>query len=38
MTNAVAIYARYSSDKQNSMSIEDQVSLCRKYAAAQGGL
>lgn len=31
-----AIYARYSSDLQNDRSIEDQVSLCRKFAAAQG--
>lgn len=31
MTNAV-IYARYSSDKQNEMSIEGQIAECRKYA------
>ena len=31
MTNAV-IYARYSSDKQNEMSIEGQIEECRKYA------
>ena len=29
--NAV-IYARYSSDKQNEMSIEGQIEECRKYA------
>ncbi len=26
-----AIYARYSSDKQNERSIDDQVALCRAY-------
>ncbi len=31
-----AIYARYSSDMQNDRSIEDQIDLCRKFAAAQG--
>ena len=31
MKNAV-IYARYSSDKQNEMSIEGQIAECRKYA------
>ena len=31
MTNAV-IYARYSSDRQNEMSIEGQIEECRKYA------
>ena len=31
MMNAV-IYARYSSDKQNEMSIEGQIEECRKYA------
>ena len=30
------IYARYSSDKQREASIEDQVEVCRRYAAAQG--
>lgn len=33
---AAAIYARYSSDLQNDRSIEDQVALCRKFAATQG--
>lgn len=33
MTNAV-IYARYSSDRQNEMSIEGQIEECRKYAEA----
>lgn len=33
MTNAV-IYARYSSDKQNEMSIEGQIKECREYAEA----
>ena len=31
MINAV-IYARYSSDRQNEMSIEGQIEECRKYA------
>ena len=31
MKNAV-IYARYSSDRQNEMSIEGQLAECRKYA------
>ena len=30
------IYARYSSEKQREASIEDQVEVCRRYAAAQG--
>ena len=33
MKNAV-IYARYSSDKQNEMSIEGQIEECKRYAAA----
>lgn len=33
MINAV-IYARYSSDRQNEMSIEGQIEECRKYADA----
>lgn len=33
---SAVIYARYSSDLQNDRSIEDQVALCRKFAAAQG--
>ena len=32
----VAIYARYSSELQNSSSIEQQIRACREYAAAQG--
>lgn len=32
--NAV-IYARYSSHAQNDESIEQQVSVCRDYAAAE---
>ncbi len=31
-----AIYARYSSENQRPESIEDQISACRKLAAAQG--
>ena len=33
MKNAV-IYARYSSDKQNEMSIEGQIEECKRYAAS----
>ncbi len=29
-----AVYARYSSDLQNSLSIEDQLRKCREYAQA----
>lgn len=29
------IYARYSSDLQNERSIEDQIALCRTYAARE---
>ncbi|MBR0456787.1 MAG: recombinase family protein, partial [Firmicutes bacterium] len=32
MKNAV-IYARYSSDRQNEMSIEGQIEECRRYAS-----
>lgn len=32
----VALYARYSSDLQNSQSIDDQFSLCRQFAERQG--
>jgi site-specific DNA recombinase len=35
MTRA-AIYARYSSELQSDQSIDDQVSLCREFAARQG--
>lgn len=31
----VVIYARYSSDKQNEKSVEDQIAVCEKYAAAE---
>lgn len=31
MKNAV-IYARYSSDKQNEISIQGQIEECRRYA------
>lgn len=33
----VAVYARYSSSRQNERSIEDQVSRCREYIAQRGG-
>lgn len=32
----VAIYARYSSDRQRPASIEDQIRICRGYADRQG--
>ena len=32
----VAIYARFSTDKQRDASIEDQIESCRDYAARQG--
>lgn len=32
----VAIYARFSTDKQNERSAEDQAALCRAHAAKQG--
>jgi site-specific DNA recombinase len=32
----IAIYARYSSDRQSERSIEDQVRLCRERAAREG--
>jgi DNA invertase Pin-like site-specific DNA recombinase len=31
-----AIYARYSSDRQSTASIADQIRKCREYAARQG--
>ncbi|MGC9272149.1 recombinase family protein, partial [Acidiphilium sp.] len=31
-----ALYARFSSDQQSAASIEDQLRLCREYAARQG--
>src|SRR5262245_41531202 len=36
-TGPVAIYARYSSDRQDERSIDDQVRRCREYIAQQGG-
>ncbi len=36
MAARVALYARYSSDLQRDASIEDQLRLCREYAARQG--
>lgn len=33
----VAVYARYSTDKQNPRSIADQVRVCSEYAARLGG-
>ena len=35
MTVRCAVYARYSSDKQNPCSIADQIRKCREYAARQ---
>jgi site-specific DNA recombinase len=31
-----AIYARYSSDRQNERSIEDQIAVCTRHATAKG--
>jgi site-specific DNA recombinase len=31
-----AIYARYSTDKQNPLSIDDQIRKCREFASRQG--
>ncbi|HYD26938.1 recombinase family protein [Brevundimonas sp.] len=36
MTARVALYARYSSDRQNARSIEDQVAVLTRHAAARG--
>jgi site-specific DNA recombinase len=36
MTEAVAIYARYSTDRQDARSIDDQERRCREFAAARG--
>lgn len=36
MTEAVAIYARYSTDRQDARSIEDQERRCREFATARG--
>src|SRR4051812_5547856 len=35
-TPRVALYARYSSDRQSEHSIEDQVRICRAHAERQG--
>lgn len=35
-TGPVAIYARYSSTRQDERSIEDQIRRCREYLASQG--
>jgi site-specific DNA recombinase len=35
MTARAAIYARFSTDLQRDRSIDDQISLCREYAARQ---
>src|ERR1700741_1620211 len=32
----VAIYARYSSDRQNEGSVADQIAVCSRYAEARG--
>jgi site-specific DNA recombinase len=36
MSGRASIYARFSSDLQRDRSIEDQVALCREYAARHG--
>jgi site-specific DNA recombinase len=36
VTIRVALYARYSSDRQNERSIEDQFEVCRRHAIARG--
>jgi len=36
-TGPLAIYARYSSERQNERSIDDQVRRCREYIAQHGG-
>ena len=33
----IAVYARYSSDRQRETSIEDQVRLCKEYVEGHGG-
>lgn len=33
---SVVIYARYSCDKQSDNSVDDQIDVCRKYAASKG--
>ena len=34
----VGVYARYSTEKQNPLSVEDQVRRCREYVAGRGGV
>jgi len=36
VTTAVSIYARYSTDRQDARSIEDQVRRCRRFADERG--
>jgi site-specific DNA recombinase len=36
VTPRVIIYARYSSDMQSPLSVEDQIALCRKTATSKG--
>ena len=36
MPERTAIYARYSSDRQNERSIEDQLTVCQRHADARG--
>ncbi len=36
MTLRCSIYARYSSDQQSPLSLDDQIRKCREYAAQQG--
>ena len=34
--NRCAVYARYSSEKQNSLTIDQQIRKCREYADRHG--
>lgn len=34
----VAVYARFSSDRQRDSSIEDQVARCRRWIEERGGV
>ncbi|BCJ89997.1 recombinase [Terrihabitans soli] len=36
MSRRCAIYARFSTDLQNERSVDDQIALCRDYAAREG--
>src|SRR5438874_9908623 len=36
MTTRAVVYARFSSDRQRDRSINDQVALCREFAARAG--